>query len=103
MYVATGEFDLLFGEVPSLKAKRGLVRPLVAELRRRFDVSCGEVGDADLLRRAVIGVAVVSNDAAVARGVVERCEGLIAARPECDLLAARVRLFRPGEDFRPDR
>ncbi len=99
MYVATGQFDLLFGDVSSLKAKRGLVRPLVAEVRRRFEVSCGEVGDADLLRRAVIGVAAVSNDAAAALAVVERCEEFVAARPEGEMLAARVRVFRPGEDF----
>jgi uncharacterized protein YlxP (DUF503 family) len=101
MVVATGSFDLLFGDVPSLKAKRSLVRPLIAELRRRFDVACGEVGDADLLRRAVIGVAAVSNEPAAARAVVERCEAFLAARPECDLLAAQVRVFRPGEDFDP--
>ncbi len=99
MYVATGEFDLLFGDVPSLKAKRALVRPLVAELRRRFDVACGEVGEADLLRRAVIGVAAVSNDAAVARAVVERCEAFVAARPECEVLSARIRVFVPASDF----
>ena len=99
MFVATGEFDLLLGDVASLKAKRALVRPLIADLRRRFDVSVGEVGDADLLRRAVIGVATVSNDASVARSVVEHCEAFVAARPECEMLSAGVRVFRPGDDF----
>lgn len=99
MYVATAEFDLLLGDVHSLKAKRALVRPLVADLRRRFEVAVGEVGDADLHRRAVIGVAAVSNDAAVARSVVASCEEFVAARPECELLSARVRAFRPAEDF----
>ncbi len=51
---------------------------------------------------ALIGVATVSNEAAVARAVAQRCEAFLAARPECDLLAARMRLFRPGEDFPPD-
>ena len=100
MYVATGEFDLLFGDVPSLKVKRSLVRPIIAEVRRRFEVSCSEVGDADLLRRAVIGVASVSNDAGVAREAVQRCEEFLAARPECEMLSAGVRVFRPSEDSR---
>lgn len=99
MFVATGEFDVLFGDVQSLKAKRSLVRPLVAELRRRFDVAAGEVGDADLLRRAVVGVAAISNDPSVARAAVQRCEALLAARPELELLSARVRLFSPADDF----
>ena len=99
MYVATGEFDLLYGGVSSLKAKRSLVWPLVSQLRHRFDVACGEVGDPDLLRRAVIGVAALSSDAAVARAVVQRCEEFIAARPESELLSASLRVFVPGEDF----
>lgn len=99
MYVASAEFDLLLGDVHSLKAKRGLVRPLVAELRRRFEVAVGEVGDADLHRRAVIGVAAVSNDATAARAVVLSCEELVASRPEFELLSARLRVFQPAEDF----
>jgi uncharacterized protein YlxP (DUF503 family) len=42
--------DLLLGDVHSLKGKRSVVRPLVAELRRRFAVAAAEVGDADLSR-----------------------------------------------------
>jgi uncharacterized protein YlxP (DUF503 family) len=99
MYVATGAFDVLFGDVGSLKVKRGLVRPLVADLRRTFAVSCGEVGDADPLRRAVIGVAAVANEAGAALAVVEQCERFVARRPECDLLSAAVRVFRPEIDF----
>lgn len=99
MFVATGEFDLLLGDVHSLKAKRAVVRPIVAELRRRFDVAVAETGDADLHRRAVLGVAAVGNDAAHVRAVVGACETFLAARPEVDLLSARLRLFDPGEDF----
>ena len=64
MWVGTCEFDLLFGDVHSLKEKRSLVRPLVAELRRRFELSVAEVDHLDLHRRAGIGVAVVSPDRA---------------------------------------
>ncbi len=101
MYVATGEFDLLLGNVASLKVKRSVVKPLVAGLRHHFDVASGEVGDPDLLRRAVIGAAAVSNDATDARAVIEACERWLAARPEAELLAARLRVFRPGDDFPP--
>jgi hypothetical protein len=33
------EFDLLLGDVHSLKQKRSVVRPIIAELQRRFSVS----------------------------------------------------------------
>ena len=39
MYVGTLSFDLLLGDVRSLKEKRSLVRPIVAELQRKYAVS----------------------------------------------------------------
>jgi uncharacterized protein YlxP (DUF503 family) len=84
--------DLLLGDVHSLKQKRSVVRPIVAELRRRFDVAAAEAGQLDLHRRATVGVAVVAADAAHCRDVLDACERLVAARPEVDLLSARRRL-----------
>ena len=63
MYVGALEVELLLGDVRSLKHKRAVVRPLLAELRRRDDVAAAETGDADLWRRATIGIASVSGSA----------------------------------------
>src|SRR3954454_5289310 len=93
MFVATVEFDLLLGDVHSLKEKRSIVRPVVAELRRRFDVAAAEAGHLDLHRRALIGVAVVAPDAGHCRDVLDECERLVAYRAEVELLSARRRLF----------
>ena len=60
MYTGTLSFDLLLGDVRSLKQKRSVVRPIVAELQRKFSVSAAEVGGQDLYRRARIGLAAVS-------------------------------------------
>ncbi|WP_138444947.1 DUF503 domain-containing protein [Sinomonas susongensis] len=91
MWIAWIEFDILLGDVHSLKEKRAVVRPIVAELRRRFDVSAAEVGDQDLHRRARIGAALVSPDRAHAVEVLDAVERLVAARREVDLLSARRR------------
>ena len=93
MYVGTAEFDVLLGDVHSLKEKRSVVRPIVAELRRRFEVTAAEVDSLDLHRRASIGVAVVAADAAHCGEVLDSCERLVAGRPEVELLSARRRLF----------
>jgi uncharacterized protein YlxP (DUF503 family) len=93
MFVGTLELDVLLGDVHSLKEKRAVVRPIVAELRRRFEVAAAEAGHLDLHRRASIGVAVVAADAAHCREVLDQCERLVAARPEIELLSARQRLF----------
>jgi uncharacterized protein YlxP (DUF503 family) len=98
MYVGVVEFDLLLGDVHSLKEKRSVVRPVVAELRRRFDVAVAECGHLDLHRRALVGVSVVAPDARHCGTVLDACERLVAGRPELDLLSARRRLFGPDDD-----
>ncbi|SEG61766.1 hypothetical protein SAMN04489712_107242 [Thermomonospora echinospora] len=90
-------FDLLLGDVRSLKQKRSVVRPIVAEVRRRFPaVAVAETGANDLHRRAEIGVAVVSATAGNCTEVLDACERLVAGRPEVEMLSARRRLY--GED-----
>jgi len=91
------EFDLLLGDVHSLKEKRSIVRPIVGELRRRFEVAAAETGSLDLHRRAEIGVAVVAADAAHCRDVLDQCERLVAGRPDVDLLSTRRRLVGPDD------
>ena len=97
MYVGTCEFDLLLGDVHSLKEKRSVVRPSVGELRRRFDVAAAEAGHLDLHRRALVGVAVVAADAAHCADVLDACERLVAGRPEVELLSAHRRLHRDDD------
>ena len=82
MVVGTLEADVLLGDVHSLKEKRGVVRPVVAELRRRFEVAAAETGDQDLHRRAELSVALVSSEHRHVDEVLEACERLIAGRPE---------------------
>jgi uncharacterized protein YlxP (DUF503 family) len=86
--VGTLVVDLLLGDVHSLKGKRSVVRPLVAELDRRFPLSVAEVGDQDLHRRARIGASVVSGDGGHVQRVLDEVERFVAARPEVELLSA---------------
>lgn len=93
MVVGSLRMDVLLGDVHSLKQKRGVVRPVVAELRRRHEVSAAETGDQDLHRRAEIGVGVVAADPGHAREVLAACERLVASRPELELLSTRTRIW----------
>ncbi len=96
MWIGWLEFDLLLGDVHSLKQKRGVVRPILAELRR-LEVSAAEVGDQDLHRRARLGVAVTAGDAAHVHRVLDAAERLVAERPEVELLSARRGLARSDD------
>jgi uncharacterized protein len=98
VYVGALTLDVLFGDVRSLKQKRSAVRPLIAEVQRRFPgAAVGETGYLELHRRTEIGVAVVSSTAAHAVEVLDACERYVAARPEIELLSARQRIFSEGE------
>ncbi|GAA2517272.1 DUF503 domain-containing protein [Streptomyces gobitricini] len=92
MYVGTLSFDLLLGDVRSLKEKRSVVRPIIAELQRKFAVSVAETGSQNLHRRAQIGLAVVSGDVGHLTDVLDRCERMVAGRPEVELLSVRRRM-----------
>jgi uncharacterized protein YlxP (DUF503 family) len=94
MYVGALTLDLLLGDVRSLKQKRSVIRPIVAEVQRRFPgVAVAETGSNDLYRRAEIGVAVVSATVDNCSSVLDACERLVAGRPDIELLSARHRLF----------
>jgi hypothetical protein len=98
MWIGWLEFDVLLGDVHSLKQKRSVVRPLVAELQRRFAVSAAESGRLDLHRRAGIGLAVVAADRRHVVEVLDAAERLVAARPEVELLSARRGLHRSDDE-----
>ncbi|HEX4811784.1 MAG TPA: DUF503 domain-containing protein [Nonomuraea sp.] len=94
MYVGALTLDILLGDVRSLKQKRSAVRPLIAELQRRYPgIAVAETGHLDLHRRAEIGVAVVSASAGNCKEVLDACERTVAFRPEIELLSARQRLY----------
>ncbi|TDE14075.1 DUF503 domain-containing protein [Jiangella asiatica] len=98
MFVGTITFDLLLGDVRSLKQKRAYVRPIVAELRRRFEVAVAEVNHQDLHRRAEIGVAVVSAEERRCAEVLDAVEQHVARRPEIELLSTGRRIHNDEDD-----
>jgi uncharacterized protein len=97
MWIGWLEFDVLLGDVRSLKQKRSVIRPVVAELQRKFGLSAAETGWQDLYRRAGIGVAIVSGDRRHAVNVLDAAERLVAAHPEFELLSARRSLHRSDD------
>ena len=98
MWIGWIEFDLLLGDVHSLKEKRAVIRPILADLRRATESSVAEVAEQDLHRRAVLGVGVVASGAERVTDTLDRAERLVASRPEVLLLSARRRLRRSDDD-----
>jgi uncharacterized protein YlxP (DUF503 family) len=97
MWIGWIEFDLLLGDVHTLKEKRSVVRPLLAELKRRFDVSVTEAGLQDQYRRTQLGAGLVAADRAHLVEVLTAVERFVAARPEMELLSSRQRELRSDD------
>ena len=98
MWTGSIEFDLLLGDVRSLKQKRSVVRPIVAEVTRRFAVSVAEVGHLEKHRRAGVGVAVVAGDQAHVIAVLNSIESLVSTFPEVELLSSHRAIRHTDDD-----
>ena len=98
MFVGTLTLDILLGDVHSLKEKRKIIKPILADLDQRAAVAAAETGYQDLHRRAEIGVAVVASSAARVVEVLDDCEGAVAWRPEIEVLSARRRMHSDEDE-----
>lgn len=71
--------ELYLPMVDSLKEKRGILKPLIARLRRQFNVSVCEADAQDTYTRAVLQVVCVSQNSTLAHRqlqlVANRVEG----------------------------
>lgn len=72
MFVGVARLVLQIPGARSLKDRRKVVKSFKDKVRGRFPVSIAEVGDADRLQVATLGVSVVANDAA-------RCQEVLSA------------------------
>lgn len=61
----------------SLKAKRQVVKSVLARLQHRYQVAAAEVEQNDRWQVASLGVACVSNDAGHARSILEACVAFV--------------------------
>ncbi|HLS03331.1 MAG TPA: DUF503 domain-containing protein [Actinomycetales bacterium] len=93
MFVGLGRFDILLGPLGSLKAKRSTVRRITAELQQKYGCAVAESDYQELLHRAEVSVAVVSSEYGHCQQMLENCERFLAAKPEHELLAARLRVI----------
>jgi uncharacterized protein YlxP (DUF503 family) len=63
MVVGVCTIDLRIPGNDSLKGKRSVIRRIKERVKNSFNVSVAEVADLDMLQRAGLGIAFVSNEA----------------------------------------
>ena len=72
MHIGVMTVYLSIEQADSLKDKRQVVKSLIQHVRNKFNVSVAEVDDLDIWRRAIVGIAVVSNDATFANQILNK-------------------------------
>ncbi|HOC19962.1 MAG TPA: DUF503 domain-containing protein [Anaerolineae bacterium] len=71
MIIGACTIQLYLPGVSSLKEKRGQLKPLLTQLRRRFEVAAAEVEHQDRWQSAGIAVVTVANDSGHVYAVLE--------------------------------
>ncbi len=80
MVVGVGTWELHLPGCRSLKEKRGLLKPLTAELRRSLNVSVSETRHQDLWQRAEIACAAIGTSRTVVEKTLRSADRMIEAR-----------------------
>src|SRR5687768_6367425 len=93
MVVGVLQIELSVTDAMSLKDKRRVVLSLKDRIAHSHNVSIAEVGALDEHRRAILGVAVVSNDARHAEGELSRIVDFVRTVPQASLVDYRIELL----------
>ena len=86
MLVGSLRARLLIREARSLKDKRQVVRSIKDRLRNGFNISVAEVEAQDHRQLAVLGIALVGNDARQLRSTLDQIVAALRSHPVAELL-----------------
>jgi len=82
----------------SLKGKRKVVRRVLDRTRHRFNAAAAEVDGLDEHRRAILGFAVVSNDARHATSMIDKLLDFVTTASEAVVVDRQTELVHMGDD-----
>ena len=90
MVVAVLTLVIAIPQANSLKDKRRVIKSVKDRLKKNFNVSVSEIGDQDVWKSSILGVAVVSGDSAYANGVLTRVQSFVEKSPDAILNECRL-------------
>jgi hypothetical protein len=95
MIVGTCLIEMHLPGVRSLKEKRGILKSLLAQIQKKFNVAAAEVDLHDVWQSSTLGLAVVSTTADHAENMLENIATWIQAnRPDLDVIDHRIEVVR---------
>jgi len=93
MTIGVLQIEISITDAMSLKDKRRVVKSIKDRIAHRHNVSIAEVGALDEHRRAILGMAMVSNDARYVQGALSKLVDFIRAVPQVDLIDHQIDLL----------
>ncbi|HVZ72197.1 MAG TPA: DUF503 domain-containing protein [Polyangia bacterium] len=100
MVVGIARVTLFVAGSLSLKDKRTVVRRVKDLVLQKFDVAIAEVGDQDVYQRAVLGLAVVGNDARHVSSVLDAALDIVRAKAEVLDVEREIQTFSDGDPLK---
>jgi uncharacterized protein YlxP (DUF503 family) len=88
MHVLALSIDLHLPDCRSLKAKRGVIRPIVDGARQRYRVASAEVDHQDRWQRSRLGFVAVSGSARQVEEVIDDVERFVWSFPSVEVLTS---------------
>lgn len=97
MIAALVDVELHIPAANSLKAKRSVVKSLIAALQNDLKVSVAEVGHQDLWQRCRLGVAIAAGSEVGARKVAQSVEKIVWREPRVEIVSFAVDIVASEE------
>jgi uncharacterized protein len=93
MVIGVLQLEIGVGAAMRLKDKRRVVKSLKDRIAHAHNVSIAEVGALDEHRRAVIGIAMVSNDSRYVEGALSKLVDFVRGVRDVDLIDYQIDLL----------
>lgn len=77
MYILAIELEFRIEDANSLKDKRRVVKSMIQKCQQKFKVSMAEVAELDTIYKAVVGIALVTNNQRHGETVLQKCLNFI--------------------------
>ncbi len=93
MVIGVCQLDVLVHDSDSLKAKRSVLKRVIARVHQTFPVAIAEVGDHDLWQRAQFGISAVGNEEAHVNAVLDKVVNFVDGLHLVEILDHQIELL----------
>ncbi len=93
MHIGVCKIRLRIPDSQSLKAKRRIVKSLIAKLKNRFNIAIAEIEALDTHQFAVLAAVSVSNDNAHLHKLISHVVNFVEANVEAELIDYETEFF----------